>query len=39
MLSPLPFMGPVGAVRIGRIDGELVVNPTHAPDQGVGRST
>jgi polyribonucleotide nucleotidyltransferase len=29
MMSPLPFFGPVGAVRIGRIDGELVVNPTH----------
>jgi polyribonucleotide nucleotidyltransferase len=29
MISPLPFFGPVGAVRIGRIDGELVVNPTH----------
>ncbi len=28
MLSPLPFSGPIGAVRIGRIDGELVVNPT-----------
>src|SRR4051794_9674025 len=28
MLSPLPFAGPVGAVRIGRLDGELVVNPT-----------
>jgi polyribonucleotide nucleotidyltransferase len=28
MISPLPFMGPVGAVRIGMIDGELVVNPT-----------
>ena len=28
MVSPLPFMGPVGAVRIGRIDGEFVVNPT-----------
>jgi polyribonucleotide nucleotidyltransferase len=28
MLSPLPFLGPVGAVRIGLIDGELVVNPT-----------
>src|SRR5213080_2161350 len=27
MLSPLPFLGPVGAVRIGRIDGEFVVNP------------
>ena len=28
MISPLPFLGPVGAVRIGVIDGELVVNPT-----------
>jgi polyribonucleotide nucleotidyltransferase len=28
MLSPLPFFGPVGAVRIGLIDGELIVNPT-----------
>jgi polyribonucleotide nucleotidyltransferase len=28
MISPLPFLGPVGAVRIGKVDGELVVNPT-----------
>jgi polyribonucleotide nucleotidyltransferase len=28
MMSPLPFLGPVGAVRVGLIDGELVVNPT-----------
>src|SRR5438128_7184739 len=28
MISPLPFLGPVGAVRIGRVDGELVINPT-----------
>jgi polyribonucleotide nucleotidyltransferase len=28
MLSPMPFLGPVGAVRVGIIDGELVVNPT-----------
>jgi polyribonucleotide nucleotidyltransferase len=28
MISPLPFLGPVGAVRIGMIEGELVVNPT-----------
>ena len=27
-ITPLPFLGPVGAVRIGLIDGELVVNPT-----------
>ena len=26
-ISPLPFFGPVGAVRIGRIDGQIVVNP------------
>src|SRR6266536_3481856 len=28
MVSPLPFVGPVGAVRVGLVDGELVVNPT-----------
>jgi len=28
MLSPLPFLGPVGAVRIGLIDDQFVVNPT-----------
>ena len=28
MVSPLPFLGPVGAVRVGRLEGELVVNPT-----------
>ncbi len=28
MVSPLPFLGPVGAVRVGWIDGDLVVNPT-----------
>jgi polyribonucleotide nucleotidyltransferase len=27
-LSDIPWSGPVGAVRIGDIDGELVVNPT-----------
>ena len=27
-ISPIPFMGPIGAVRVGRIDGEFVVNPT-----------
>jgi len=29
-LSSVPFMGPVGAVRVGRVDGQLVVNPTYA---------
>jgi polyribonucleotide nucleotidyltransferase len=28
MISPLPFLGPVGAVRVALIDGELVINPT-----------
>jgi len=28
MISPLPFIGPVGAVRVGLIEGELVINPT-----------
>src|SRR5205823_5275555 len=28
MISPLPFLGPVGAVRVGRINGSLAVNPT-----------
>jgi polyribonucleotide nucleotidyltransferase len=27
--SDIPFDGPIGAVRIGRIDGEYVINPTH----------
>src|SRR5437764_12062902 len=30
MISPLPFQGPVGAVRVAMIDGELVVTPTLA---------
>src|SRR4029079_15812614 len=28
MLSPLPFFGPVGAVRVAIVEGNLVVNPT-----------
>ncbi|HEY7708360.1 MAG TPA: polyribonucleotide nucleotidyltransferase [Gaiellaceae bacterium] len=28
MISPLPFIGPVGAVRVGQFNGELTVNPT-----------
>jgi polyribonucleotide nucleotidyltransferase len=28
MVSSMPFLGPVGAVRVGRIEGQLVVNPT-----------
>ena len=29
-LSGIPFYGPIAAVRIGRIDGAWVINPTHA---------
>ncbi len=29
-ISMIPFEGPTGAVRIGRVDGEFVVNPTVA---------
>lgn len=29
-LSELPFQGPIGAVRVGYVDGQFVVNPTHA---------
>ncbi|MGH8067716.1 MAG: polyribonucleotide nucleotidyltransferase [Candidatus Entotheonellia bacterium] len=28
-VSDIPFHGPIGAVRIGRIDGAFVINPTH----------
>lgn len=29
MLSEIPFLGPIGAVRVGRINGQFVLNPTH----------
>jgi polyribonucleotide nucleotidyltransferase len=32
-VSDIPFAGPVGAVRVGRINGQLVVNPTHSQRQ------
>jgi polyribonucleotide nucleotidyltransferase len=28
MISPLPFFGPVGAVRVGRVEGAFVLNPS-----------
>jgi DNA polymerase III epsilon subunit family exonuclease len=28
-ISEIPFMGPIGAIRVGRINGEFVVNPTY----------
>ena len=30
MVSDIPFKGPVGAVRVGRVNGEFLANPTHA---------
>jgi len=29
-LSDIPFFGPMGAVRVGRVEGEWIVNPTHS---------
>ncbi len=28
-ISKIPFLGPLGACRLGRLNGEFVVNPTH----------
>jgi polyribonucleotide nucleotidyltransferase len=28
-ISDIPFAGPIGAVRVGRVDGSFVINPTH----------
>ena len=32
-VSDIPFAGPIGAVRVARINGEFVVNPTHSQRQ------
>ena len=29
-ISRIPFLGPTGACRLGRVNGEFVINPTHA---------
>ncbi len=29
MVSDIPFGGPIGALRVGRVDGKFVTNPTH----------
>lgn len=29
-ISDIPFAGPIGAVRVGRVNGTFVANPTHA---------
>lgn len=31
-LSDIPFNGPIGAVKIGRVDGAIIVNPTPIED-------
>jgi polyribonucleotide nucleotidyltransferase len=28
-VSDIPFAGPIGAVRVGRVNGQLIANPTH----------
>jgi polyribonucleotide nucleotidyltransferase len=28
-ISKIPFLGPTGACRVGRVNGQFVVNPTH----------
>src|SRR5712671_6891475 len=28
-LSDIPFLGPLGAVRVGQVDGQFVINPTY----------
>jgi len=28
-ISDVPFMGPIGCVRVGRVNGEFIINPTH----------
>ncbi len=29
MISDIPFNGPISEIRVGRVDGEFIVNPTH----------
>lgn len=33
MISDIPFNGPVAAVRVGRVDGKLVINPAYQERQ------
>ncbi len=33
-ISDIPFAGPVGAVRVGLVDDEFVINPTHSQIEG-----
>src|SRR5689334_25231855 len=39
-LSDIPFQGPVGAVRVGLVDGQMVVNPTYSEmREEIGRAS
>ncbi|MBN1150179.1 polyribonucleotide nucleotidyltransferase [candidate division WOR-3 bacterium] len=29
-LSPIPFMGPIAAIRLSRVEGQFIVNPTYS---------
>lgn len=29
VISKIPFQGPLGACRLGRVDGKFIINPTH----------
>jgi polyribonucleotide nucleotidyltransferase len=29
-ISDIPFAGPIGAVRVGRVNGQFIANPTHS---------
>ena len=33
-IASIPFLGPVGAVRVGRVGGKLLLNPTYAQMEG-----
>ncbi|PYV71776.1 MAG: polyribonucleotide nucleotidyltransferase [Acidobacteria bacterium] len=34
-MSDIPFLGPIGAVRVGLVDGQFIINPTYS---GMGES-
>ena len=36
-VSDIPFDGPVGAVRVGQVDGQLIINPTFEQIENHGR--
>lgn len=33
-IAPIPFLGPIGVVRVGRVGGKLLLNPTYAQMEG-----